>query len=169
MRTIQAAFIFDGNKTHRNAYLTITLQGEIISLSDYAPADASIEWFNGLILPGMINSHCHLELSHLKGVIPKHTGLVDFILKINTKRNLIDSNQIQQHIEQAELEMVRNGIVAVGDICNTTDTLSIKEDKTLFYTILSKLLAYWIRMHYNDLMKRLQFFSSFKPDKIQVL
>ena len=133
MRTIQAAFIFDGNKIHRNAYLTITLQGEIISLSDTAPADTLIEWFNGLILPGMINSHCHLELSHLKGVIPKHTGLVDFILNINTKRNLIDSNQIQQHIEQAELEMVRNGIVAVGDICNTTDTLSIKEDKTLFY------------------------------------
>lgn len=133
MRTIQAAFIFDGNKIHRNAYLTITLQGEIISLSDTAPADASIELYNGLILPGMINSHCHLELSHLKGVIPKQTGLVDFILNINSKRNQFDANTIQQKIELAELEMIQHGIVAIGDICNTTDTLNIKKQNNLLY------------------------------------
>jgi cytosine/adenosine deaminase-related metal-dependent hydrolase len=133
MRTILADFIFDGKSLHRQAYLTISSLGEIISLSKTAPAQTEVEYIKGILLPGMINAHCHLELSHLKGIIPKQTGLVDFILNINSKRNQFDANTIQQQIEQAELEMIQHGIVAVGDICNTTDTFNIKKQNNLLY------------------------------------
>ena len=102
---------------------------EIIALKD---AGDDIEFFDGLLCPGFINAHCHLELSHLKGLIPEKTGLVDFVFKIITERYLAEE-QILAAIETAENEMLNNGIVAVGDICNNTLTFAQKKKQRLLY------------------------------------
>ena len=49
----------------------------------------------------------------MKGHIPKHTGLVDFVLKVVTERHFAEQ-EIFNAIENAEDEMLQNGIVAVG-------------------------------------------------------
>jgi cytosine/adenosine deaminase-related metal-dependent hydrolase len=49
-------------------------------------AHGEMEKLDGILMPGLINSHCHLELSHLKGVIPPGTGLVPFLISVVTKR-----------------------------------------------------------------------------------
>src|SRR5690606_28107320 len=40
---------------------------------------ADVKSLSGVLIPGFINTHCHLELSHLFNVIPEKTGLVEFI------------------------------------------------------------------------------------------
>ena len=92
----------------------------------------NIEKLNGILCPGFINAHCHLELSHMKGHIPKHSGLVDFILKIVTDRHYSEEN-ILEAIANAEDKMLQNGIVAVGDICNNALTMPQKNKKRLHY------------------------------------
>ena len=82
----------------------------------------SAKHLKGLLMPGMINAHCHLELSHLKGLIPEHTGLVDFLLSVNAGRHTCSPEQIDEAIVLAEQQMIQTGIVAVGDISNTNDT-----------------------------------------------
>ena len=39
----------------------------------------SVEFHNGIIVPGFVNCHCHLELSYLKNIIPQGNGLPDFL------------------------------------------------------------------------------------------
>lgn len=95
-------------------------------------AGEDIERLKGILSPGFINAHCHLELSHMKGLIPKHTGLVDFILKVVNERHF-EEQQILAAIDNAEKEMYQNGIVAVGDICNNTLTISQKQKGRLRY------------------------------------
>ena len=102
---------------------------EIIALKD---AGGDIEFFNGLLCPGFVNTHCHLELSHLKGVIPEKTGLVDFVFKIITERHF-EQPEIIGAIEAAENEMLQNGVVAVGDICNTTLSILQKQQQRMLY------------------------------------
>ena len=46
-----------------------------------------IKHYEGLIVPGFVNTHCHLELSNLKGEIPKHTGLPVFCSEGNGSSN----------------------------------------------------------------------------------
>ncbi|HXB43298.1 MAG TPA: amidohydrolase family protein, partial [Puia sp.] len=86
----------------------------------------------GILSPGFVNCHCHLELSHLKNAISEKTGLVDFLLSVIKQRNSLRSI-IQQSIADGEEEMLGNGIVAVGDVCNTTDSLAQKTKGNLIY------------------------------------
>jgi cytosine/adenosine deaminase-related metal-dependent hydrolase len=73
-----------------------------------------------------------LELSHLKGITEKAEGILNFISRVK-KRDEFKNEEIQNSIIKAEDQMIKNGIVAVGDICNTTDTLSQKQKGNLLY------------------------------------
>ncbi len=49
-----------------NGVIIIDENGKIIALDVMDKHDATtVEFFNGVIVPGFINAHCHLELSHL--------------------------------------------------------------------------------------------------------
>ena len=132
-RKFSAQNIFTGQALLPQGNVLITdadgLVKEIIALKD---AGDDIEFFEGLLCPGFINAHCHLELSHLKGFIPEKTGLVNFVFKVITKRHFAEEH-ILAAIETAENEMLNNGIVAVGDICNNTLTIPQKKKQRLQY------------------------------------
>lgn len=92
---------------------------------DIAAAGEGVEYFPGLLTPGFVNAHCHLELSHLKGLIPEHTGLVPFVQQVMAQRNRPEE-MMQQAMQDACAEMWQGGIVAVGDICNTAHSIPAK-------------------------------------------
>jgi aminodeoxyfutalosine deaminase len=132
-RKYRAEKLFTGHEFLGEDWVLITNEvGKIIDTVPIHEAGESVVYYPGTLLPGFINAHCHLELSHMKGVIPRHTGLVDFLMGVLQHRNT-DSLVIQEAIEKAEKEMILNGIVAVGDICNQTDTLLQKQKGRLKY------------------------------------
>lgn len=125
-RKFKADALFDGYRfRNTDDVLVMTAEGIVESIVTVADAGDGVENFNGILTPGLINCHCHLELSHLKNVIPPHTGLIEFLCSVVTKRGF-PPEVVQQKIEKAEAEMYNNGIVAVGDIGNTADTARVK-------------------------------------------
>ena len=125
-RKFKADQLFDGYRFHADDSVLITDDtGRVEDIVSVINAGDDIQTFNGILVPGFINCHCHLELSHLKNVIPPHTGLIDFLCSVVTKRGF-DPEVIQQEIQNAEKEMYDNGIAAVGDIGNTADTAKVK-------------------------------------------
>ena len=128
---LKAEKIFDGYRYRTNEALVLQADGTVEGfmkeeeLTDLVHVD-------GILCPGFINCHCHLELSHLKGMIAEETGLLQFVREVVQKRNLSE-DKILEAIEQAEIEMRDQGIVAVGDICNNTDTIQQKSKNNLFY------------------------------------
>jgi len=132
-RKLTADRIFNGYELlPEGSVLILEQNGTIADVIDKEHAGDNVEYFKGMLIPGFVNCHCHLELSHLKGAIPKRTGLVDFLMKIVDDRYAEDET-IQKAIETAENEMIQNGIVAVGDICNTAHTVSQKSKNRLYY------------------------------------
>jgi cytosine/adenosine deaminase-related metal-dependent hydrolase len=130
-RKFKADQLFDGYRLHSNDKVLITDDsGKIQSIVPVSEAGDGVQTFSGILSPGLINCHCHLELSHLKNVIPPHTGLIEFLCSVVTKRDF-PREVIDQEIIKAEKEMYDNGIVAVGDIGNTADTAAVKSKSSI--------------------------------------
>jgi aminodeoxyfutalosine deaminase len=125
--------LFDGYRfSDDNAVLITDEEGVIEAIVPIDQAGDDVQQLSGILSPGFINCHCHLELSHMKGLIPEGTGLVKFVLNVVQQRHFPDE-EILQAIEKAEDEMLANGIVAVGDICNNALTVSQKIKGRLYY------------------------------------
>jgi cytosine/adenosine deaminase-related metal-dependent hydrolase len=137
MKKISADYIFPSNSSPiKNGVLIIDDNKTIVDLLD--PQKEKINWdeveiHKGIICPGFVNTHCHLELSYLKNQIQEKTQLHGFIKEIITKRNEFTEEQRNQAMIAAEQEMKNNGIVAVGDISNGNSTFKLKQKGILKY------------------------------------
>ncbi|NET35749.1 MAG: amidohydrolase family protein [Cyanothece sp. SIO1E1] len=123
----------DNGDPLENAVLTIDDEGKILSIEEKTGKNASgIEAYSGVIVPGFINTHCHLELSHMLGKVNTGTGLLEFIRNVVSYRD-VPMEEIEAAIVKADQEMWENGIVAVGDISNKLDTAAQKSESPIRY------------------------------------
>lgn len=134
MRKLAAEIVFTiSSEPVKNGIVTIDGEGTVLDVSTGDPHHPEIEFFEGIICPGFINTHCHLELSHMRALLEEKSGMANFIRGILSKRAIHSAEDIHHAIELAEEEMIRNGIVAVGDISNTNDTLKQKAKGNIHY------------------------------------
>lgn len=142
-RKLRADRLFDGYRFRNDGEVLVTdEEGIVMDIVASADAGADVEQLKGILSPGLINCHCHLELSHLKNVIPPHTGLIDFLCSVVTKRGF-NADMIAEAIAHAEQEMFNNGTVAVGDIGNTADTAFVKSNSKIRWQNFVEVLGFY--------------------------
>jgi aminodeoxyfutalosine deaminase len=136
MRKIAASYIFPiSSKPIKQGIVVISDDGEIQDIIDTGGVlheTSSLEYFNGILVPGLINAHCHIELSYMKNIINVAKGLPDFLYQILTKRTNLPEN-LGEIISAADTEMKMEGIVAVGDISNDDFSFGTKEKSSIYY------------------------------------
>lgn len=140
-RKFKAEKLFDGHKFREEKVLITDENGRIEAIMATEEAGEDVQKLEGILSPGLVNCHCHLELSHLKNVIPPHTGLIDFLCSVVTKRDF-PREIIDAEIIKAEKEMYENGIVAVGDIGNTADTAEVKRKSNIRWQNFVEVLSF---------------------------
>jgi cytosine/adenosine deaminase-related metal-dependent hydrolase len=119
----------------KRAVVTTENDGTILSIEDTLgnlKEEHSTIYYNGIIIPGFVNCHSHLELSHMKTSVPEQTGLGGFLEYIRNSRE-DETEKIISHAFSADSNMYNEGIVLCADICNTTDTFGIKKDSRIKY------------------------------------
>lgn len=135
MRHISADYIFiDEQHFLPKGIIDIDENGiihDVIDTHGNLQESDRLEFYNGILVPGFVNAHCHLELSHMKGMITPHTGLHGFVKEIIAKR--FTPENLPDILTRADAEMRAEGIVAVGDISNTADSFDIKRNSRLHY------------------------------------
>ncbi|MBO9563172.1 MAG: amidohydrolase family protein [Niastella sp.] len=131
-RKFIADHLFTGSQLLDGQVLITDEKGRTEAIIPAAEAGDEVQPLSGIITPGFINAHCHLELSHLKDVIAPGTGMIDFLLGVMGRR-FVAEEQVLPAIDAAETAMLQNGIVAVGDICNTPHTIPQKQRQRLYY------------------------------------
>lgn len=123
--------------------MTLDRKGTVIDVS--APPDLNslqqVEFYSGILIPGMVNAHTHLELSYLKGVIPEGGGFAGFAKGIGENRARFSPEEIERAIEYYDARMWADGLQAVGDICNGNSTFPVKKKSPLTYHSFAELFG----------------------------
>ncbi|MBE7178656.1 MAG: amidohydrolase family protein [Mucilaginibacter polytrichastri] len=122
---------------------------------------------DGAIVPGFINTHCHLELSHLYEKIPAKTGLIQFIKNVQKHRQ-IDEQIAYQKAAEADAAMYENGIVAVADIANSTLTAPIKKESPIHYHTLVEIFGFAPEMADELFKKALDVQAGYEGQSVSV-
>ena len=136
MKCFSAQYIFtNAGSPLKRGIITTADDGTILKIENTGgnlTERRSVQFYNGIIIPGFVNCHCHLELSHMKGSVAPGLGLGKFIMEIRNSRDNIITD-ILSAARRADSEMCDEGIVICADICNTSGTFTIKKGSRIHY------------------------------------
>lgn len=155
MRKFSADIIFPvASEPIKEGVIITDENGKILQIDRRDAHDTGgVEIRKGVIVPGFVNTHCHLELSHMKGKADTGTGLLPFLQTVVNFRD-IPMEEILDAIARADQEMYNNGIVAVGDISNKLDTAAQKDKSKIRYYTFVEMFDFmqdsWTDKAFND-------------------
>lgn len=101
-------------------------QGFVVSVRKRTEQE-KVEELQGYLIPGLVNAHCHLELSHLRGQIEPGNGMAPFIREVFRLRSAFSEDVQEEALYNALEEVSQSGTVAIGDICNSDLTVEAKK------------------------------------------
>lgn len=155
MRKISADWVYPiSSPPIKNGVITVDDTGKIIAIDHRDQhVNADLEIYDGVLVPGFVNTHCHLELSHMKGVAPTGTGLLPFLKTVVNHRD-VSPKDIQKAIQKGDKDMQKAGVVAVGDISNKLDTADTKSDSPIKYYTFVEMFDFlqddWAQKTFDD-------------------
>ena len=132
IRRITAEYVYtlDGISPLRNAYVeyddadgTVTAVGECVEGEIIG---------KGAVVPGFVNAHCHVELSHLHKKFRKGTGMAGFIDQINELRDWAGRDAKQVLVREWMDKMWNDGVSAMADISNDDSSFDIKKRHPMY-------------------------------------
>lgn len=138
MRRIASHYALINGELRRGIVVEVDDLGTITSITQHDNIDAlrSVEFYPGVLMPGMVNAHCHLELSYLRGAIAEGTGFAGFAREIGRVRGAYTNEERLHAASVADSEMWNEGVEAVVDIANDELVMPIKERSKIDYLTL---------------------------------
>ena len=137
MQYLSADLIFPvSGGPRRESVLVLTDEGVvegIFTLAELQHKRHEIRFYKGMLCPGFINTHCHLELSWAKGLMDEGKGLDSFVRQLESMRKTVPEAQVQTAISHAASDMINAGIVATADIANGAHTLPFKSSSAHYF------------------------------------
>ncbi|MFI3304134.1 MAG: amidohydrolase family protein [Rikenellaceae bacterium] len=144
-RKIASNLLLRGGKFVENPIIEIDSDGEIISIESVSREDidrtAGVEFYAGIMTAGFINAHCHTELSYLRGAIESGGGFATFASRIGEVRGNFTQEERLRAMRSAEAEMLREGIVGVGDIVNGDSSFEVKAQSDIQFRNFAELFG----------------------------
>lgn len=132
IRRIAASFVYtlDADEPIKNGYVEYdAADGRVVAVGECGPDD---EVLSGAIVPGFVNSHCHIELSHLHGKFRKGTGMAGFIDQINALRDWAGADVKARLTQEWMDKMWKDGVSAMSDISNDDSSFKVKSSHKLY-------------------------------------
>lgn len=124
-RAIHVECIFLGEGAPlRDGCVIVDASGEVLDVGpapDVLPRHAGItvEKHTGVLMPGLVNAHTHIELSALRGRVPGGKGFVPWVDALIGARSELDAREEGEAIEAAVRDLDAFGTTAVGEVTNS--------------------------------------------------
>ena len=133
MRRISANYIFPiTSDPIRNGYVDFADDGTVTGIGQMSGETGSTEFYNGILVPGFTNAHCHIELSHLEGKFREATGMSGFIDQINALRESAPAEERQKAMRRQFEKLYAEGVSAMADISNCDESFAMKSEGPMY-------------------------------------
>ena len=114
-----------------NGFVELADDGTVLRSGVCDPASEDV-FLDGALCPGFVNAHCHSELSYMKGLFRKGTGMAGFIDQINELRDTQSPAQKEAALREAFDCLWEQGVVAMADISNCADSFELKSRHPMY-------------------------------------
>ena len=134
MNRIAAEYVFtlSGGDPIRNGFVEYDDNGTVTAVGECPDPQNENTFVKGALVPGFVNTHCHLELSYLWKSFRKGTGMAGFIDQINEMRDNKSLDEKLRDIRHWMDVMWERGVSAMADISNCSDTFAIKKESPMY-------------------------------------
>ena len=131
---IAASYVYtlDASEPIRNGYVEYDNDGTLLAVGVCQDIAAEQAFYEGAIVPGFVNAHCHVELSHLHGKFRKGTGMAGFIDQINELRDWAGKEVKTQLVKKWMDRMWADGVSAMADISNDDSSFEVKKSHPMY-------------------------------------
>ena len=128
MKRIAAKYVYPLTSTEPlvNGFVEVEEDGTVVRTGVCEDPAKEPVFLDGALVPGFVNAHCHVELSYMKGLFRKGTGMAGFIDQINELRDTKSLEQKVSDLMQAMDSLWEQGVVAMADISNCDDSFAVK-------------------------------------------
>ena len=130
-RRVAAEYVYtlEGNEPIINGFVEFDEDGTIVRTGQCGDGD---EVMKGALVPGFVNAHCHLELSHLHKKFRKGTGMAGFIDQINALRDWASDDVKTELVREWMDKLWKDGVSAVADISNDASSFPVKQSSPIY-------------------------------------
>lgn len=134
MKRIAARYVYplDSYVPIRDGFVEYTEDGEIVRTGRCDDPEKEENFFEGALVPGFVNAHCHIELSHLQGKFARKTGMAGFIDQINAMRDSSDRESRTVCIRKWMDTLWDQGVSAMADISNGDESFPVKASSPMY-------------------------------------
>lgn len=142
-RKIASHYALVGGRLSRNIVVEVDDSRQIVAIDEVDTLDNrhGVEFYPGILIPGMVNAHCHLELSYLRGAIAEGGGFATFAREIGRVRGNYTLEERISAASRADAQMWEEGVEAVLDIANDEVAMGVKRASKIEYTTLFELFG----------------------------
>ncbi len=132
VKRISAEFVYtlDSLEPLRNGYVEYDDVDGTILATGVCPEGEDV--MPGAIVPGFVNGHCHVELSHLHKKFRKGTGMAGFIDQINELRDWAGNDVKARLVQEWMDKMWQDGVSAMADISNDSSSFEVKKAHKMY-------------------------------------
>ena len=133
-KRIAASYVYtlESDAPLRNGYVEYEdADGTILEIG-ICENPESEDMYQGALVPGFVNAHCHVELSHLHKKFRKGTGMAGFIDQINELRDWAGREKKAELVKEWMDKMWADGVSAMADISNDDSSFDVKASHSMY-------------------------------------
>ena len=134
MKRIAATYLYPltGFEPVRNGFVEYEEDGTIVRTGVCEDPAAEEHFVEGALIPGFVNTHCHIELSYMWKLFRRGTGMAGFIDQINALRDTASLEEKLSDIQTWMDRLWQRGVSAMADISNCADSFAIKAASPMY-------------------------------------
>src|ERR1044071_377010 len=101
---------------------------EVGKFSNLTGTDETVDLGDHILLPGLINAHCHLDYTCLRGKIPPPQSFTDWIRAINAEKAKLSAEHYVASINQGFAEAKQFGTTSIANLTAFPELIAQVQD-----------------------------------------